>query len=127
MAYTVRWRWTVLFSVENFGGSAAKSTREVKRNYPVRGQTRATERFRIGLRHGCNDVVANNSIDLGWAPTFRQRKMNVFVVILMSLLLVSLLVVSAAASGGQHGASELRGPSDFRMFMHAPYMVYVCQ
>ena len=71
-----------------------------------------------------NDVVANNSTSLDGRPTFCQRKMNVFVVILMSLLLVSLLVVSAAASGGQHGASELRGPSDFRMFMHTPYVIF---
>ena len=34
--------------------------------------------------------------------------MNAFVVLPMSLLLMSLLVVSAAASGGQHGASEYR-------------------
>ena len=64
-----------------------------------------------------NDVVAINST-LDGRPTFCQRKMNVFVVTLMSLLLVSLLVVSAAASGGQHGASELRGSCDFCMFVH---------
>ena len=39
---------------------------------------------------------------------FRQREMNAFAVLLMSLLLMSLLVVSAAASGGQHCASEYR-------------------
>ena len=39
---------------------------------------------------------------------FRQREMNAFVVLLMSLLLMSLLVVSAAGSGGQHCASKYR-------------------
>ena len=41
---------------------------------------------------------------------FFAREMDAIVVLslLMSLLLVSLLVVSAAASGGQHGASEYR-------------------
>ena len=61
--------------------------------------------------------MVNSTLD--GHPTFCQRKMNAFVAILMSLLLVSLLMVSAAASGGQQGASELRGPCDFRMFMHS--------